>query len=181
MAVVASERGALEAVYRRHHAFVWRSVRRLGVDEAAVDDAVHEVFLVVARRLSEFEGRAELRTWLFAIAMNVARNQARTQWRQRRRAQALAAEPISAKVDGFARSDAAATLHRLLDELPEDQRAAFILAELEGLSAPEIATALDANVNTIYARIRAARQRMAEAAQRLEGDHATAVGEGSGA
>jgi RNA polymerase sigma-70 factor, ECF subfamily len=168
----AHDRASIEAVYRLHHGFVWRSVRRLGVDEAAVDDAVHEVFMVALRRLDQFEGRAEMRTWLFAIAMNVVKNHRRAQWRHRRRAEALArqtdiqssAGSAASPADAYARSDAARTLHRLLAELPEEQRAAFILSELEGLSAPEIAEALQANVNTIYTRIRVARQRMQEAA-----------------
>lgn len=163
----AIERAPLEAVYRRHHAFVWRSVRRLGVHEAAVDDAVHETFMVVARRLHEFEGRADVRTWLFAIALRVVRNHKRAQFRHERRTEALAAEPTPLPRDAYARSDAARALHALLHELTEDQRAAFILAELEGLSAPEIAESLEANVNTIYARIRAARQKIHEAAAEL--------------
>lgn len=174
MAAPASDRAPLEAIYRRHHAFVWRSVRRLGVHDAAIDDAVHEVFLVAMRRLQEFEGRADLRTWLFAIAMHVVRNHRRAEWRHRRRSEALAREqgPDAARrPDAYARSDAARTLHRLLAELPDEQRAAFILAELEGLSAPEIADALQANVNTIYTRIRVARQRMADAAAAARREH----------
>jgi RNA polymerase sigma-70 factor (ECF subfamily) len=169
----AIDRAPLEAVYRRHHAFVWRSVRRLGVHESAVDDAVHEVFMVALRRLHEFQGRAELRTWLFSIAMHVVRNHRRAEWRHRRRAEAFAREtaPRGAHAsDAYARSDAARQLHRMLAELPEDQRAAFILAELEGLSAPEIAETLGANVNTIYTRIRVARQRMHEAAAAVAGE-----------
>jgi RNA polymerase sigma-70 factor (ECF subfamily) len=169
----AIDRAPLEAVYRRHHAFVWRSVRRLGVHESAVDDAVHEVFMVALRRFAEFEGRAELRTWLFSIAMHVVRNHRRAEWRHRRRTEAFARETAPRGAhgsDAYARSDAARQLHRLLAELPEDQRAAFILAELEGLSAPEIAEALGANVNTIYTRIRVARQRMHEAAAAVAGE-----------
>ena len=173
----------LEAVYRRHHAFVWRSVRRLGVHEGAVDDAVHEVFMVALRRLEEFEGRADLRTWLFSIAMHVVRNHRRAQWRHARRTEALARETSgSSAADAYARSDAAHVLHRLLEELPEDQRAAFILAELEGMSAPEIADALKANVNTVYTRIRVARQRMQEtaAAARNHDDGSRAQGDEAG-
>ena len=65
-------RASLEEVFREHHTYVWRSLRRLGLSEAEVDDAVQDVFLVVHERLPEFEFRASLRTWLFRIAMNVA-------------------------------------------------------------------------------------------------------------
>jgi RNA polymerase sigma-70 factor (ECF subfamily) len=59
-------------VYRAHHAYVWRCLLRLGVDDAAVDDAVQDVFIVVHRKLDDFEGRAQIKTWLFAIARRVA-------------------------------------------------------------------------------------------------------------
>ncbi|MEZ5243449.1 MAG: RNA polymerase sigma factor, partial [Acidimicrobiales bacterium] len=59
-------------VYRAHHAYVWRCLLRLGVDAATVDDAVQDVFIVVHRKLDDFEGRAAVKTWLFAIARRVA-------------------------------------------------------------------------------------------------------------
>jgi RNA polymerase sigma-70 factor, ECF subfamily len=158
----------LESVYREHHGFVWSSVRRLGVPDHAAADAVHEVFMVVARRLPQFEGRSSMRTWLFGISMRVVKNLRRSDHRHRRRTDALAQRVEGAPpADAYARSEAAATLHRLLDGLDDDKRAVFILAELEGMSAPEIAEATGANVNTVYARLRAARKRMEQAVQRL--------------
>ena len=67
----------LAEVYRCHAGFVWRVVRRLGVPDAALEDVVHDVFLVVHRRLSEYDGRAALTTWLFGIARGVASNHRR--------------------------------------------------------------------------------------------------------
>ena len=61
-------------VYDRGFAYVWRTLRALGVDEAHIDDAVQDTFVVVARRLDGFEGRARLETWLFAIALNIVFN-----------------------------------------------------------------------------------------------------------
>src|SRR3954465_1058519 len=61
------------AFYDEHFDFVWRSLRRLGVPEALLDDAAQEVFLVAFRREKEFEGRSSVRTWLFGIAWNRAR------------------------------------------------------------------------------------------------------------
>ena len=57
----------LAKTYREQYGFVWRSLRRLGVPDDAVDDAVHDVFVVAARRLQEFEGRAAVTSWLFAL------------------------------------------------------------------------------------------------------------------
>jgi RNA polymerase sigma-70 factor, ECF subfamily len=152
----------IAAIYREHHAFVWNSARRLGVPDALVDDVVQDVFVVVARRLGEFERRASIKTWLFAIAMRVVRAHRRAIGRHERRIAALAHDGGRTETSA-ARSDAAATLHRLLAALDPAKATAFILAELEGLSAPEIAAELGVNVNTIYARIRAARRELERA------------------
>jgi RNA polymerase sigma-70 factor, ECF subfamily len=158
----------LEAVYREHHRFVWSTVRRLGIPDHAIADAVHEVFMVVARRLDDFEGRSSVRTWLFGISMRVVKNLRRSDARHRRRTEAAATQSTDGfPPDAYARSEAAATLHRLLDTLDDDKRAVFILAEMEGMSAPEIAEATGTNVNTVYARLRAARQRMQRAVARI--------------
>jgi RNA polymerase sigma-70 factor (ECF subfamily) len=60
-------------VYETHFAFVWRSARRLGAPALTVDDVVQETFVIVHRRLGEFEGRSSLKTWLFGIVLNVVR------------------------------------------------------------------------------------------------------------
>src|SRR5262249_21921617 len=64
-------------VYETHFDFVWRSLRRLGVPESALDDAHQEVFLVAYRRLGGFRGHSKLKTWLFGIVLNVVRHQRR--------------------------------------------------------------------------------------------------------
>src|SRR5689334_9453575 len=65
-------------IYDAQFAFVWRSLRRLGVDPSGLDDAAQDVFLVVHRRLPEFEGRASLKTWVYEIVRRVARDHRRT-------------------------------------------------------------------------------------------------------
>src|SRR6186713_2887600 len=74
---------AFAEVYESCAKLVWRNLRRLGVPEAALEDAAQDVFLVVHRRLSEFEGRSTLRTWIFGIVLRVAA-------RHRRKAHGLA-------------------------------------------------------------------------------------------
>jgi RNA polymerase sigma-70 factor (ECF subfamily) len=162
-----------EDVYDEHAEFVWRSLRRLGVADASVDDALQDVFVVVHRRLREFEGKSSLRTWLFGIVLGVARNYRRS---ARRRAPegALAAEanddlpsPDTRGPDARAESaEAVRTLYALLDQLDEDKREVFVLSDLEEMTAPEIAAALSLNVNTVYARIRAARLAFEQAVAR---------------
>ncbi|MFO7562801.1 MAG: sigma-70 family RNA polymerase sigma factor [Enhygromyxa sp.] len=165
------ERARLSAIYREHFEFVWRSLRRLGAPEHALDDATQDVFLVAARRLDDFEGRSSVRTWLFGIAMRVVRTQRRSSWRHRRKVEALAAvSGDSPPGDPMAQRDAQRLLLSLLDQLDDDKRAVYVLAELEGMTAVEIAEGLGAKVNTIYTRLRAARQQLrAAAAKHLEG------------
>ncbi|MEZ4297343.1 MAG: sigma-70 family RNA polymerase sigma factor [Polyangiaceae bacterium] len=162
-----------EEVYDEHAEMVWRALRRLGVPEASVDDAMQDVFVVVHRRLGEFEGRSSLRTWVFGIVLGVARNHRRS---ARRRAPegAHAAEidddlpaPDSGGPERHAsHAEAVRTLYALLDELDEDKRAVLVLADLEEMTAPEIAAALSLNLNTVYARIRAARLAFEQAVAR---------------
>lgn len=169
----APPRHSFEAVYDEHAESVWRGLRRLGVADAAVDDALQDVFVVVFRRLGEFEGKSSLRTWLFGIAVGIARNYRRS---ARRRAPegALAAEvdddlpaPDSRGPEGRAQTaEAVRTLYALLDQLDEDKRTVFVLADLEEMTAPEIAATLSLNLNTVYARIRAARQAFEQAVAR---------------
>lgn len=159
-----------ENVYETYFPYVWRSVQRLGVSDGAVDDVVQEVFMVVHRRLAEFEGRSTLKTWLYGIALRVARAH-RAKSRASREAPPAAIDhvraPDSSRPDAHAENaEAARVVNALLASLDEDQREVFVLAELEELPAPEIAEALDVKLNTVYSRLRLARAAFAEAAAR---------------
>lgn len=156
-----------EDVYGRHFDFVWRNVRRLGVPDALVDDAAQEVFLVVHRRLPELQKQASIKRWLFAILLRVAKDHRRSLRRKSPHtmapggpieADSIADERSQSPHERTARSEGVRLLHKLLDELDDDKRAVFVLAELEQMSAPEIAGALSVNLNTVYARLRAARR-----------------------
>lgn len=156
------------ALYRENVDFVWRSLRRLGTPDSQLEDATQDVFLVAARRMGEFEGRSAIKTWLFGIAMRVVKTHRRTRWRHERKLEALGhASANEAANDPIARRDAQRTLLMLLDTLDDDRRAVYVLAELEGLTAVEIAEGLELNVNTVYTRLRTARLALREAADRL--------------
>jgi RNA polymerase sigma-70 factor (ECF subfamily) len=144
-----------DEVYAAHFAFVWRVLRTFGVPEPALEDAAQDVFVVVHRRLPEFEGRAQITTWLFAIARRVAQAQRRKDGRT----DPLEEEPVGAAdtFAAFSRAQAAATVMSILDTMDEDKRIVFALVELEQLSVPEVARMLDLNLNTAYSRLRLAR------------------------
>jgi RNA polymerase sigma-70 factor (ECF subfamily) len=167
-----------DAFYREHFRFVWRTVRRLGLVGAVVDDVVQEIFLVVHRRLGDFEGRSSPKTWLYGVVRRVVADHRRTM----RRKPALCTEtPPASDFEAMPgrdqgpeasaeQADRVRLLHRLLGELDEDKREAFVLAELEGLTIAQIAEALDANANTIASRLRAARRQFETALQRAIGE-----------
>jgi RNA polymerase sigma-70 factor (ECF subfamily) len=153
-------------VYDANVEFVWRIVARLGVRPASVEDVAQEVFVVVHRKLHEFHGLSSIRTWLFQIARRAVHDHRRTV--RRREAPAThAEEPVDVETvraseqdspDAVAaRAEAVRLLHAILDDLSDEQREVFVLAELEQLPAPQIAEAVGINVNTIYSRLRLAR------------------------
>ena len=155
--------------YDRYFDFVWRNARRLGVREASLDDVVQDVFLVVCRRLEDFEGRSSMETWLFGILSHVVSHRRRSEQRRgAREAQfddpaALEQLPATEQVsphDLTARREAVGLLYELLEGLDEDKRSAFVLLELEQLPALEVARATGVNINTMHARLRAARQQL---------------------
>jgi RNA polymerase sigma-70 factor (ECF subfamily) len=169
-----------DAIYDEHARFVWRSVCRLGVLTDAADDAVQDIFLVVHRRLPEFEERTSVSAWLYAIVIRVVRQYRRTLRRKSpMQAPGMGAIDPDTLVDRRARSpleeaerqDAVRTLYVVLEAMNDERREVFVLAELEQLTAPEMAAALDVNVNTIYWRLRVARQefeRVLEQQRRVE-------------
>ncbi|HWU88739.1 MAG TPA: sigma-70 family RNA polymerase sigma factor [Kofleriaceae bacterium] len=149
---------SFDEVYAANVAFVWRVLRTFGLSEAQLEDAVQDVFVVVHRRLPEWEGRAAITTWLFAIARRVASAHRRRGGGDR--TEALLEEPVGG-ADTFAemsRAQATATVFQILQQLDEDKRIVFALVELEQLSVPEVARMLDLNLNTAYSRLRLARQ-----------------------
>jgi RNA polymerase sigma-70 factor (ECF subfamily) len=160
----AGGRESFDDIYAQYFSFVWRCLRSLGVPRAALDDAAQEVFLVVHRRLPEFEGHSTIRTWLFGILRRVAFNQRRG---LRRR---LAHEADSqdqgdapnqpgqpSPLDRAANAEAAAFIERFVAQLPERQREVFILVMIEEMSVPDVAEALSIPLNTAYTRLRSAR------------------------
>lgn len=165
----------LSVVYAEHFKFVWRCLKSLGVPEQHLDDAVQEVFLVVGSKLESFDGRHEITTWLYAIALRIARRSRRHSARQR--ARFLSTEEAAAEETGDGDSSTLALekrqqlslAQRALEELDEPKREAFVLAAIEGLSAPEMVSILGVPLNTVYSRIRAAKKAFTARVRELEG------------
>lgn len=149
----------LRQLFDEHAAFVWRSLRRLGIAEADLDDVQQEVFLVVYRRLSEYQERDRARAWLYSICTRVARTQRRTVFRRREQLSNEVPEGRVAPTQlvRVEEREALALGHRLLAALPEEQREVFVLYEIEHIPMQQIADALGCPLYTAYSRLRAGR------------------------
>jgi RNA polymerase sigma-70 factor (ECF subfamily) len=173
-----SERGraavpSLEAVYRAHADAVATWARRLGGPELDVEDLVHEVFLVVQRRLPEWRGDAKLTTWLYEITLRIVHDRRRrwrwlSAWGRARGGPSglapdeLATLPADAP-DALAlleRHEASTALYALLDGIGEKYRTVIILFELEGHSGEEIATLTRTSLANVWIRLHRARQKL---------------------
>lgn len=164
---------SFESVYEGYFSFAWRNLRRLGVPAAQLDDAVQDTFVVVHRRLADFEGRSSLGTWLASICWRVASDYRRAASRRgelRPLGDDLAASGPDPQ-QAAAEAEALRRVDRLLRELDDDKRTTFVLIEMEGMSAPEVAEALGLKLNTVYSRLRAARSAFEAAlARQREGE-----------
>jgi RNA polymerase sigma-70 factor (ECF subfamily) len=150
---------AFEQLYQLYFGFTWRVLGHLGVKAHGIDDAVQEVWLTVHRRLGSFEGRSELKTWLFGIALNVARNQRRADSRRSKHLPEApsGATPLDPELirEGHEAWERVQCFLATLDEQP---RAIFVCNLLESLSATETAEATGVDVTTVYKRVRSLRQ-----------------------
>jgi RNA polymerase sigma-70 factor (ECF subfamily) len=158
-------------LYDQHFEFVWRTLRRLGVPAADLADVAQEVFLVVHRRLADFEERAKVTTWLFRISVRAARDRRRKAHvrREIQGDEALYESVDPAEDASFAleRADERALLERALAALDESQREVFTAFELEGMTGHAIALALEIPLGTVYSRLRLGREHFRQALSRL--------------
>jgi RNA polymerase sigma-70 factor (ECF subfamily) len=162
----------LEEIYEQHADFVWRTLRRMGVPEDDVADAVQSVFLAVHRGLDKFEGRSSVTTWLFAVCRGVARERRRrTERRREVLDEVLVDSEIDLRADVGSQAESrhlATVLASILESLDVAQRNVFVLFELEGMTGDEVAGALSIPVGTVYSRLWAARKAFRQAVSRYE-------------
>ncbi len=154
----------VQDIFRAEGAYVVRALRYFGVPERDVPDVCQEVFVIVHRKLPEFEYRAAIRTWLYRICQRAASDYRR---RAHVRREQVTGEPIgSGEHDGKDFSDgihARSVLLKALDTLDDERRAVFVLYEIEELTMREVADALGCPLQTAYSRLHAARKQLSEA------------------
>jgi RNA polymerase sigma-70 factor (ECF subfamily) len=161
----------VESIHREHADFVWRSLQRLGVPDADVEDLLQEVFLVVHRRLGSFDGSSRMTTWLFGICLRVASTYRRRAHRRRERS--VEQVPDEASPDDRGPEQAAAVrqahdrLRVALDSMDLEKRAIFVMFEIDEMACDEIAAILGIPLGTVYSRLHAARKAFELAIDRL--------------
>ena len=152
-----------------HQRMVYSLALHLLGDRDEALDLSQEVFLRVFRTLSSFRGQSALRTWIYRIVINQARNRQRW-WRRRHRSSQVSLDEhlqqfgdVESKTEvlpdrQLASKETAARIWQALDRLPFDQRTALILREIDGLRYDEIAFSLGVAVGTVKSRLTRARQ-----------------------
>jgi RNA polymerase sigma-70 factor (ECF subfamily) len=168
LSVEATRSLDFRTIFDTYGDFVQRTLRKLGVPSADVHDLCQETFVVVHRRLRDYDGRASLRTWIYAICSRMALAHRRS-LRARREDACEDPEPLAAAAaqDESAKSDrdidvrrAVAEVEMLLSALDDEKRKVLVLHEIEGLSMSKIAGAVGCPVQTAYSRLHAARRAM---------------------
>ena len=160
------DRAAIEDAYVAHHAHVRGFARRLVGDATTAEDLVHDTFVALPRAIRRYRGDAPLRSFLIGIAVNNARRHIRAAVRRRRATEALADEPRAMSIDAseaLERKRLADSLSAALDELPLEQRVAFVLCEAEGRTSVEVAQILGIPEGTVRTRLFHAKRKLRDA------------------
>jgi RNA polymerase sigma-70 factor (ECF subfamily) len=161
-----------DTLYRENVGYVLRSLLRLGVQERDVEDVAHDTFLIVARKHSQYDPARPLRPWLFGIAFRVALDHRRSAQQRRERLdvpeKSLGAvdrdPPADFRVE---QTEKQRLVLAALETLRLEQRAVFILHDVDEVSVPEIAAAFNIPLNTAYSRLRLARAQFEAAVREL--------------
>jgi RNA polymerase sigma-70 factor (ECF subfamily) len=154
----------VRGLFEAHAAFAGRNLRCLGVPDADVDDALQEVFVVVHRRLDDYDPKVAPRSWIYGICVRVASNHRRSLRRRREKlTDDLSRESVDAPQERItARKRARDRALSALESLDEGQRQVFVLFEIEHMDMKELAQMLGLPLQTAYSRLYAARKKLRE-------------------
>lgn len=167
-ALRARDEAEFGALFRRELAYVWGSLRRLGVSARDAEDVAHDVFVQVHRKLDDYDRSRPIRPWLFGFAFRAASDYRRL---ARHRVEVLGAplEAMGSAIDGeslvAAREEQRLVLEAL-ESVPLERRAVLIAYELDEIAMKEIAESLAIPIHTAYSRLRVAREELAAAVRR---------------
>ena len=173
----AGEQAACAELVSGHERMVYQLALHLLGDRDEALDLSQEVFFSVFRTIGHFRGQSALKTWIYRIAINQARNRQRW-WRRRHKADQVSLDQhVAAHGDlrqpgehtspdrAYARKELAEKLWTALDRLPFDQRTVIVLREIDGLRYDDIAFSLGVAVGTVKSRLTRARQALRQQLQ----------------
>lgn len=164
-AAMVDDRARLQAMFDAHHNLVWRTLRRFGLDPDSAADVGQQAFVVALERIADIWPGSE-RAFLLGTALRIARNVRRKEIRLPLESEPGERAPQPSKAESQAMT--LELLDRVLSQLDAGLVEVFVLFDVEGFSAPEIARALNVPVGTVASRLRRAREEFRAAAQRLE-------------
>lgn len=155
--------------FEREFDYVWHTLRRLGIEDASLEDLAHDVFLAVYERLDRYDPSRPVRPWLFGFAFRIASNyRGRSRHRHELRGEAAdPPDPAPSALEQAVLLESAEHARRALESLELNRRAVFILHELDEVAMSEVARALEIPLNTAYSRLRLARADLALAVRRM--------------
>ncbi len=165
----AVARASFDSIYAEYADFLWQSALSLGVRQHSVADVIQDVFVVVHRKLADFEGRSQLRTWLYGILLNVVRDHRRS----------LRRKPTSPLDEGELLSsedpeksletrDELTRFNDALAALKEDERTFFVLLYVEEFSPKEVAELLSMTSVAVYSKARRVKESFETSLAKLE-------------
>jgi len=150
--------------------YVYRSLKRLGVQERDLEDVAHDVFVEVHRAFDRFDASRPAKPWLFAFAFRLA-----SDYRRLGRHRMVPTSDVEqlpqathtpGALDTLVDVEKRALVARALDDLDLERRAVLVLHDVDDIPVPEIAQALGIPLNTAYSRLRLAREAMRDAVKR---------------
>jgi RNA polymerase sigma-70 factor (ECF subfamily) len=139
------------------------------VRESDLEDLVHDVFLTLYRTIDRFDRSRPIKPWIFGIAFRVTSDHRRLA--RHKREVPLddrdPADPTPLALEGLTAAEQRAMVQEALEGLSLEQRAVFVMHEIENLSIPEVAEALGVGHNTLYSRLRLAREHFERGVRRI--------------
>jgi RNA polymerase sigma-70 factor, ECF subfamily len=155
---------SLAQIFEQHTPFLWRALIGLGVPGHEAQDLCQEIMITVQRRLPDFDG-VSLRGWLYGICVRVASDYRRSARVRREVVSEALPEQVSSTdlAESLDRERDARRLLNALSGLDEPKRVAFVLFEIEELTLAEIAEAVGSPIQTVYSRIKSAREQLQRA------------------
>jgi RNA polymerase sigma-70 factor (ECF subfamily) len=163
------------ALFEAHAEYVTKSLRRLGVRPGDAEDLTHEVFLTVLRRWDSYDPARPPRPWLFAFALRLASAYRQSAYVRREKFEDAEPPRVGSAEGLFVEREESTLVYRALDALDDDKRVVFTMFELDERTALDISAELAIPQNTVFSRLRAAREEFTRAVKRLSREPARSL------